>query len=67
MGITYKGLRETMIEKGIKMQDLHNIGISNGTVAKINKNEYIRLDILEKIAVYLGKDIGDIVQIKKEA
>lgn len=64
MGITYSGLRESMIEKGVQLQDLHKIGIANGTIAKINKNEYIRLDILEKIARYLGKDIGDIVALK---
>ena len=64
--ITYKGLREKVIERGIKWQDIKkSIGVSNDVIAKINKNDYITLRSLEKFSEYFKCDIGDLVQIKK--
>jgi putative transcriptional regulator len=72
MGISYLKLRELLIEKKIKKQTLHNeAGLSNLTLAKINKDEYMDMESLEKIVRYIRKvtnenvDIGDIVEIKK--
>lgn len=65
--ITYKGLREKVIERGLKWQDIKKeVGVSNDVIAKINKNEYITLRSLERFAEYFGCDIGDLVQIKKD-
>lgn len=50
----------------IKKQDLHNASINWGAISKINKDEYLDIKTLKKIARYRGVDIGDIVEIKKE-
>ena len=66
--ITYKKLREKIIENNLKWKDVkEKIGISNDVVAKINKNDYITLRSLEKFALYFKCDIGDLVEIKKES
>jgi DNA-binding Xre family transcriptional regulator len=65
--ITYKRLREKVIERGLKWQDIRKeIGVSNDVIAKINKNEYVTLRTLEKFAEYFGCDIGELVEIKKD-
>jgi DNA-binding Xre family transcriptional regulator len=39
-------------------------GLTNETVAKINKDEYISLKSLEKLARYFNCKIGDLVELK---
>lgn len=66
MGISYRKLRELLIERKMKRLDLHKqAGIGNVTLSKINKDEYMDMESLERIARYLEVDIGDIVEIKK--
>lgn len=68
MGITYKGLLKMLVEREKQLQDLHNdCGISWGTISKVDKDEYIKVQILEKIALYLQCDIGDLISIKKDS
>lgn len=43
--------------------------MSSSTLAKLSKNEYVSLEVLEKICLKLECEIGDVVQIlpgKKE-
>lgn len=48
----------------MKRTDLKDvIGISSNTLAKLGKNEYISLEIIERICRGLNCDIGDIVEI----
>lgn len=64
--ISYRGLREKVIESGLRWQDIKSeIGVSNDVVAKINKNDYITLRSLERFAEYFKCDIGDLVEIRK--
>lgn len=64
--ISYSKLREKVIEKGLRWQDIKiEIGVSNDVIAKINKNDYITLRSLERFAEYFKCDIGDLVEIKK--
>lgn len=63
MAITYKKMWGLVHEKGLRWTDLRNdLGLSTKTVAKINKNEYVNLQTLDKISEYLECDIGDIVE-----
>lgn len=65
MPITYMKLREILAERNIKWTEIRkNCGISTDVIARINKNEYVSLQTLDKIAEYLKVDIGDIVQRK---
>ena len=62
MGVSYNGLWKLLIDKGMKRLDLRDmIGMSNGTLAKLGKNEYVAMSILERICEALDCQFGDIV------
>lgn len=64
MGISYRKLWMKLAEKEMKRTDLKDVvGISSNTLAKLGKNEYVSLEILERIGRYMQCDIGDIVEI----
>ena len=55
-----------LVDLNKNMSDIHkNTGVSWNSLTRINKDEYVSLQTLEVIVVYLGCDIGDIVEIKK--
>ena len=63
MAISYNGLWKLLIDKGMKKLDLRDeVGISTGTLAKLSKNQYVALSVLERICEALGCQIGDIVE-----
>jgi len=65
MGISYAKLRELLIARKISRKELKaNTNLSNGVLARIDKDEYMSLEALERIARSLNVDIGDIVQLK---
>lgn len=67
MAISYNKLWKLLIDKGIKKMKLKEMAeISNGTLARLGKNESVSLDVLEKICIVLECDIGDIVEFTKE-
>jgi len=62
MAVSYNGLWKLLIDKGMKKLELRDrIGISNNTLAKMGKNEYVALFVLERICATLDCQIGDIV------
>lgn len=61
--ITYKPFLKLLIDKELKKQDLVNAGIlSWATMAKIEKNQRISLDIIEKMCAYLKCQPGDLIE-----
>lgn len=66
MGVSYKKLFKLLIDKDIKKMELANqASLSNGTLAKLSKNEFISMDVLVRICAVLKCDIGDIVEVEK--
>lgn len=66
MPVNYKKLWILLIEKHItKVQLRQMANMSPATMTKLNKNEYVSLEILTRICDTLDCDIGDIVQIEK--
>lgn len=64
--ISYNPLWKTLIDMNMKKMDLVNLtGISNGTLAKLGKNESVSLSIIDKICITLDCDVSDVVEIKK--
>ena len=64
MGVSYRKLWMKLAEREMKRTDLKDeIGISSNTLAKLGKNEYISLEILERICRGLNCDIGDVVEV----
>ena len=52
--ISYKPFQKMLIDKNIKKQDLiKETGISSGTMAKLNTNKYVSLEVIERLCVVL--------------
>lgn len=67
MNLSYNKLWKLLIDKGINKTDLHLItGIGQSTITKLAKGYNVNTDILVKICLTLGCDIGDIVEISIE-
>ena len=63
MKISYKKLWVMLIQREItKVQLRTDVGISAGTMSKLNKGEDVALSVLLRICDYLDCDIGDICQ-----
>ena len=61
MKISYKKLWVMLIQRDItKVQLRTDVGISAGTMSKLNKGEDVALSVLLRICDYLDCDIGDI-------
>ena len=56
MGISYNKLWKLLADKNISKTELTN------AMAKMGKNEDVRLNILEKVCVTLGCKLDDIVE-----
>ncbi len=53
--ISYKPLHKLLIDRDIKKQELLKMtGISSATMAKLNTNEYVSLEIIDKICAAVG-------------
>lgn len=64
MEISYKKLWVMLIQKDItKAQLKTDIGLSAGTMSKLNKGEEVALSVLLRICDYLECDIGDICAV----
>jgi DNA-binding Xre family transcriptional regulator len=62
MGISYKPLWVQLITKEIKKGQLSELtGISPSTISKMANNEYVALEVLERICVALDCQLSDIV------
>lgn len=63
MRISYKKLWVMLIQKDItKVRLRTDVGISSGTMSKLNKGEDVALSVLLRICDYLNCDIGDICE-----
>jgi len=62
MTVNYKKLWVLLIEKEIAQPQLRKAAnLSPATLTKLNKNEYVSMDILVRICKTLQCNIGDIV------
>lgn len=70
MEVSYKKLWKLLIDRDLKKKDLAAVaGISNSTIAKMNRSEHVSMDILLKLCDAFQCDFGDIVEaipIKKD-
>lgn len=62
--ISYNNLFKLLIDKGIKKTELAKMAdISQTTLAKLSKNQYVSMDVLVKICDSLGCSFDAIVEI----
>lgn len=67
MSVSYKKLWKMLIDKDLKKSQLKDIAkISQSTLARLNRNEYVSLEVLVKICVSLDCEISDIVEIERQ-
>lgn len=57
--IRYYKLFDLLNRRGLKKSDLRTV-VSSATIAKLSKHQFVRFDTLEKIACFLGCQIGDL-------
>ena len=68
MAVSYNKLWKLLIDKKMNKTDLKEAaGISFNVMARMGKNEPISFDSIEKICLALNCNIGDIIDIAKEA
>lgn len=61
--ISYKPFLKLLIDKNLKKQDLVNSGVlSWATMSKINKNQYVSLEVIDKTCEYLKCQPGEILE-----
>lgn len=66
MAISYNRLWKLLIDKNMKKIELRDtVKISNSTLAKLGKNEYVALEVLEKICLTLDCNIEDVIEIMR--
>lgn len=64
MPIEYKKLWILLIQKGISKQQLRMMAeLSPATMTKLNKDQFVSMEILVRICKALACNIGDIVDI----
>lgn len=65
MKISYNGLWKLLIDQHMQKKDLaEHLGISSATIAKMSKGESVSLEVLKRICVYFGCDIGDVMSFE---
>ncbi len=63
MAVNYNKLWKMMIDKNMNKTELtHLAGISTNAMAKLGKNEDVRVNILEKLCTSLDCKLDDIVE-----
>ncbi len=68
MAVQYNKLWKLLIDRKMKKSALTSVaGVSASTTAKLSHDEYVSLEILERICRALHCDIGDVVEVTKEA
>ena len=63
--VSYKPLWYTLLSHDLKKTDLIKRGlVSSATMAKMGKNEYVALEVLDRICTDLGCPIEAVVEMK---
>ncbi|MBU7317135.1 helix-turn-helix domain-containing protein [Paenibacillus oleatilyticus] len=61
--LSYKPLQKLLIDRDIKKQELmKKTGISSATMAKLNTNEYVSLEVIDKICAALNCQPGELLE-----
>lgn len=66
MGINYKRLWKLLIDKDMTKTELRKqTDIASSTLSKMNRNEYVSLEVLVRICCVLDCELSDIAEIEK--
>lgn len=60
---SYTPLFTLLVQKGMTKTQLREaIGIGTNTLAKMSKGEYVAMEVLDKICIYLQCNIEDVIK-----
>jgi len=63
MAVSYKKLWKLLIDKEMTKTELtHLAGITTNAMAKLGRDEDVKVNVLEKLCISLGCDLDDIVE-----
>lgn len=63
--ISYKPLFKLLLERDMTKTELREaIGFSTSTLAKMSKNEYVSLEIIDNICLFLDCEIENVIKIE---
>ncbi len=61
--ISYKPLLKLLIDRDLKKHDLINLAdLSKATIAKLSKNEYVSLEVIDRLCLALNCQPGDLLE-----
>ena len=64
MGVSYKRLWKLLIDRDMKKTQLRDAAsVSSSTFAKLNRNEYVALEVLVRLCAILKCELSDIVEV----
>lgn len=67
MAVSYNKLWKILIDKRMKKIEMQRLsGISGNVLSRLNKDEYVSMESIEKICTLLQCDIGDVMEIVVE-
>lgn len=65
--ISYKPLRKLLIDKEMSVGELKDIlKISSATMAKLNSDKIVSLNVIDKICKYMNCNVEDIMQYESK-
>lgn len=63
MTISYKPFQKLLIDRGLKKQEvMRSASISNATMAKLNTNDYVSLEVIDKLCNALQCQPGELIE-----
>ncbi len=63
--VSYKPLWHTLIDRDMKKMELvKKVGMSRATLSKLNNDQYVSLEVLDRICEVLECSIQDVVKIE---
>lgn len=66
MGINYKRLWKLLIDKEMTKTELRKqTDIASSTLSKMNRNEFVSLDVLVRICCVLNCELSDIAEVER--
>ena len=67
MSFSYKPLWKLLIDRDMKKKDLiQATGISKSTIDKMSRNEYVSLEVVDRLCAYFNCNIEDLIQHVRE-
>lgn len=68
MGVSFKPLWKTLIDHDLKKGQLKEMaGIASSTISRMNRNEYVSLEVIEKICFALNCQMTDVLEFTMSA